>query len=61
MKVRVCPVCNSQDVSSESLYKFEQRAGLWRYRCDHCGYSGPMTVMEKNEADKLKVKEIKNR
>jgi len=61
MNVKVCPVCNSQDVSPDPLYKFEQRAGLWRYMCNHCGYSGPMTVMKKNEADKLKVKKIKKK
>jgi formate dehydrogenase maturation protein FdhE len=61
MNVKVCPVCDSQDVSPDLLYKFEQTAGLCRYKCNHCGYSGPMTVMKKNEANKLKVKKIKKK
>ena len=55
MKVKVCPVCNSQNISIEKMFKFEQRAGLFRDKCNNCGYTGPMTAMEKKGADKLKV------
>ena len=55
MDVKVCPKCNSQDVWPDSSFKFEQRAGLQRYSCKNCGYIGPMTVMEKDDANKLDV------
>ena len=53
--VNVCPVCNSQEVELDDLFKFEQRSGLMRHRCNNCNYLGPMTVMEKKHADKIKV------
>lgn len=54
-EIMVCPVCNSQDIWKDSSFKFEQRCGLTRYRCRNCGFSGPMTLMEKEAADKIKV------
>jgi len=53
-EVKVCPTCNSQDISLYSS-KAEQYAALFRYICNNCGYEGPMTVMEKKDANKLKV------
>lgn len=53
--VMVCPVCNSQDIRKKHEFKFERWAGLDKYRCNNCGYYGPMTLMEKEGADKLKV------
>ncbi len=55
MKVKVCPVCNSQNISQDGLFKFEQRSALFRDICNNCDYVGPMTAMEKKGADKLKV------
>ena len=54
-EVMVCPACNSQDIWKEDSFKFENRCGLARYRCRNCGYNGPMTLMEKKGADKLKI------
>jgi len=61
MKVKVCPACDSQNISKFDLFKFEQRCGLFKEQCNNCGYVGPMTVMEKADADKLKVKPIKKK
>ncbi len=61
MKVRVCPVCNSQNISQDDLFKFEQRGALFRDICNNCSYAGPMTIMEKKGADKLKVLKPKKR
>lgn len=55
MKVKVCPVCNSKDISPFTLFKFEQRSGLVRDKCNNCGYVGLMEVMEMKESNKLKV------
>ncbi len=55
MEVKICPVCNSQDITKSKIFKFEHRSGLFRDECNNCGYTGPMTVMEKEGADKLKV------
>jgi len=54
-KVKVCPVCNSQDISLYNIDKWELMAGFWRKKCNNCGYVGPITIMEKKDADKLKV------
>ena len=59
-EVNVCPACNSQDVDLDDTFKFELRSGLMRHRCNNCGFSGPMTVMDKRHADKIKVHKIKN-
>ena len=59
MKVKVCPRCDSQDISLDQTFKFEQRSGLFRHVCENCGYIGPMTEMEKKDADRLKVKKYK--
>ena len=53
--VNLCPVCNSQDVELDDIFKFELRAGMMRHHCNNCGYNGPMTVMGKIQADRLKV------
>ena len=55
MDVKVCPRCNSQDISLCDVFKFEQRCGLFRDMCSNCGYVGTMIIMEKKNADKLKV------
>lgn len=55
MEVKVCPRCNSQDVSSCALYKFEQRSGLFKDECKNCGFIGTMILMKKEDADKLDV------
>jgi len=55
-KVKVCPICNSQDINL--LYtasKWEQATAFFRNKCNNCGYIGPMTIMGKEGADKLKV------
>ncbi|MHA1829030.1 MAG: hypothetical protein ACTSX6_10345 [Candidatus Heimdallarchaeaceae archaeon] len=54
-EVKVCPVCNSQDVSQLNIHKFEQRCAFFRDVCNNCGYMGPMSIMKKKDADKLKV------
>ncbi len=59
--VHVCPACNSRDTWLEDSFKFEQRAGLLRQRCNNCGYVGPMTVMEKKRAERLKVLKVKKK
>jgi len=58
-EVMVCPVCNSQDIRKKHEFKFERWAGLDKYRCNNCGYYGPMTLMEKEGANKLKVRKPK--
>ena len=61
MEAKVCPACNSMDISADGLFKFEQRCGLSREICSNCGYSGPMTVMERKGAERLKVIRPKRR
>lgn len=57
MRVKVCPVCNSQKINSlhSPLSKWGQALAFFVDRCNNCGYAGPMTKMEKKHADKLKV------
>lgn len=55
-EVKVCPVCNSQDINSMyTASKWNQAWAFFRNKCNNCGYIGPMTIMEKKDADKLKV------
>lgn len=60
-EVNVCPACDSMDVDIEDSFKFELRSGLMRRRCNNCGYIGPMTVMKKKQAKKLKALKIENK
>jgi hypothetical protein len=57
MRVKVCPVCNSQKINSlySPLSKWGQALAFFKDKCNNCGYTGPMTVMEKKDADKLEV------
>jgi len=57
MKVKVCPVCDSQKINClhSPLARWGESVAYFKDRCNNCGYSGPMTVMEKKHADKLKV------
>ncbi|MHA1686752.1 MAG: hypothetical protein ACTSYD_10170 [Candidatus Heimdallarchaeaceae archaeon] len=55
-KVKVCPVCNSQNISEYKIFKFEQRCALFKDKCNNCGFVGTMILMRKKDADKLKVK-----
>lgn len=55
MEVKVCPRCHSQNVSWSTVFKAEQRTGIFRDKCSNCGYIGTMVIMDKEDADKLEV------
>ena len=61
MEVKVCPVCDSQNINSlhSPLSKWGQALAFFVDRCNNCGYAGPMTKMEKKHADKLKVLKLR--
>jgi len=39
--IRICPICNSSDVSPDlSIPAAVAYGALYNYRCNHCGYTG---------------------
>ncbi len=41
--IRICPICNSPDVSPDmSVPAAVAYGALYNYRCNHCGYIGPI-------------------
>ena len=54
-KVNVCPACNSMDITSWNPVGMAGLQGPNSMVCRNCDYSGPMTVMLRDEAKKLVV------
>ena len=41
--IKICPICNSPDVSPDlSIPAAVAYGALYNYRCNHCGYIGPI-------------------
>lgn len=59
LRKKVCPACDSQDITLHHPHRWEGMFGLTRDRCENCGYVGPMTLMDKEHADRLKPKKIR--
>ncbi len=59
--ITICPVCNSPDVSPDfSIPAAVAYGALYNYRCNHCGYTGPvfLEISEENMPEVMDPEEI---